>query len=103
MTTCISVSADYICPMKNSKPKYSLQAKLAIAESISTVLMFIMAIWGTVAAYEEGFWHKLMHIVNHYHTEISKIESSENLNNLDNIKELKDLKELNDIKDIKIK
>ena len=63
--------------MQNSKPKYTLKEKLDIAESISTVLMFLMAVWGTVAAYEEGFWHKLMHIVNHYHSEIARIEYSE--------------------------
>lgn len=67
--------------MQNSKPKYTLKEKLDIAESISTVLMFIMAIWGTIAAYEQGFWHKLMHIVNHYHTEIVKMEYSESLKN----------------------
>lgn len=63
--------------MQNSKPKYTLKEKLDIAESISTVLMFLMAVWGTVTAYEEGFWHKLMHIVNHYHSEIARIEYSE--------------------------
>ena len=63
--------------MQNSKSKYTLKEKLDIAESISTVLMFIMAVWGTIVAYEEGFWHKLMHIIDHYHTEIVKIEHSE--------------------------
>lgn len=63
--------------MQNSKQKYTLKEKLDIAESISTVLMFIMAVWGTIVAYEEGFWHKLMHIIDHYHTEIVKIEHSE--------------------------
>ena len=54
--------------MQNSKPKYTLKEKLDIAESISTVLMFLMAVWGTVAAYD---------IVNHYHSEIVRIEYSE--------------------------
>lgn len=62
--------------MQNTKQKYTLKEKLDIAESISTVLMFIMAVWGTIVAYEEGFWHKLLHIVDHYHTEIVKIEHS---------------------------
>ena len=67
--------------MQNSKSKYSLKEKLAIAESISTVLMFLMAIWGTIAVYEQGIWHKLVHIVNHYHSEIIKTEHSETLKN----------------------
>ncbi len=65
--------------MQNSKPKYNLKEKLDIAESISTVLMFLMAVWGSIVAYEAGFWHKLMHIINHYHTEIIKIEQHTNL------------------------
>ena len=55
--------------MQNTKQKYTLKEKLNIAESISTILMFIMAVWGTIVAYEEGFW-------DHYHTEIVKIEHS---------------------------
>ena len=51
--------------MQNTKQKYTLKEKLNIAESISTILMFIMAVWGTIVAYEEGFWHKLLHIVDH--------------------------------------
>lgn len=61
--------------MQNTK--FTIKEKLDIAESIATILMFIMAIWGTLAAYEEGFWHKLNHIVEHYHNEISKLEASQ--------------------------
>lgn len=69
--------------MENSKPKYSLKEKLDIAESISTVLMFLMAVWGTIAAYEAGFWHKIMHIIDHYHTEIVKIEHTEKVETIE--------------------
>lgn len=68
--------------MQNSKPKYNLKEKLDIAESISTVLMFLMAVWGSIVAYESGFWHKLMHIINHYHTEIIKIEQHTTLTDI---------------------
>lgn len=68
--------------MQNSKPKYNLKEKLDIAESISTVLMFLMAVWGSIVAYESGFWHKLMHIINHYHTEIIKIEQHTTLSDI---------------------
>jgi hypothetical protein len=61
------------------KTKYTLKEKLDIAESISTILMFIMAIWGSIAAYEEGFWHKLNHIVSHYHNEITDMENKESV------------------------
>ena len=68
--------------MQKSKPKYNLKEKLDIAESISTVLMFLMAVWGSIVAYESGFWHKLMHIINHYHSEIIKIEQHTTLTDI---------------------
>jgi len=56
------------------KSKYTMQEKLDIAESIVTIIMFIMAVWGSIVSIEEGFWHKLNHVVTHYHQEASKIE-----------------------------
>lgn len=53
------------------KQKYTFKEKLDITESIVTILMFLMAIWGTVVSFEEGFWHKLNHIVSHYHDRIT--------------------------------
>lgn len=67
--------------MKNNS-KYTLKEKLDIAESIATILMFIMAVWGTIVAYEEGLWHKLTHIVNHYHQEISRMEQDDDIKKL---------------------
>jgi len=55
--------------------KYTFKEKLEIAESIVTIFMFFMAVWGTVISFEEGFWHKLNAVVNHYHQEISKTEN----------------------------
>ena len=56
--------------------KYTVKEKLEIAESIVTIIMFFMAVWGTVISFEEGFWHKLNNIVNHYHQEINKSTAS---------------------------
>jgi hypothetical protein len=63
---------DYLENMKKSK--YDMKEILDIAESVVTILMFFMAVWGTIISYEEGFWRKLNHIVNHYHETISDIE-----------------------------
>ncbi len=82
--------------MKKSESKYTLKEKLDIAESVSTVLMFLMAIWGTIAAYEEGLWHKLSHIVDHYHQELVHLEQTDNLSQI-NAVGLKNLE-----KDIKL-
>ena len=62
--------------MKKSKPKYSMKEKLDIAESVVTILMFIMAVWGSIITFEEGFWSKLNHIVNHYHHEFDIQEAA---------------------------
>ena len=48
-----------------------MKEKLEIAESVVTIIMFVMAVWGSVIAYEERFWQKLNHVVNHYHEKIS--------------------------------
>jgi hypothetical protein len=57
------------------KTKYTFKEKLEIMESITTIIMFLMAIWGTVTAYEKGFWHKINHIINYYHETITKKEN----------------------------
>ncbi|MBR1601695.1 MAG: hypothetical protein IJ677_09010 [Alphaproteobacteria bacterium] len=62
--------------MKKSKSKYSMKEKLDIAESVVTILMFVMAVWGSIVTFEEGFWGKLNHIVNHYHHEFDIQETA---------------------------
>jgi len=60
--------------MKNFLPKYTFKEKLEIAESVITIITFLMAIWGTIIAYEHNFWSKLNHMVDHYHAQIEKQE-----------------------------
>ena len=57
-----------------------MKEKLEIAESVVTIIMFFMAVWGSVIAYEEEFWSKLNHVVNHYHAQISLKEHQQALN-----------------------
>lgn len=58
--------------MKKNKPNNTLtfKDKLEIAEAIFTIVVSIMAIWGTLVAWENGFWHKLERITNHLHQEL---------------------------------
>ena len=53
--------------MKNN---WSFKDKLEIAESIFTIIVSVMAIWGTVVAWQNGFWHKLERVTDHLHKEI---------------------------------
>jgi hypothetical protein len=71
--------------MKNPLPKYTFKEKLEIAESVITIITFLMAIWGSVIAYEHNFWSKLNHVVDHYHSQIQKQERQLTLK-IDNLK-----------------
>lgn len=74
--------------------QYSFKDKLEITESVITIITFVTAIWGSIQVYESGFFHKAMHMVNYYHTQITQIEQKDlNLENKKFIEELKaDLK-----------
>lgn len=52
-----------------SKQKHALRIKdtLDILEDIMTIIVSLIALWGSLAAYQNGFWHKLKHIVDYYH------------------------------------
>ena len=58
--------------MDNQKPKWSFKDKLEIMEAVFTIIVSIMAIWGTIIAWENGFWGKLKHVVDHAHEDIVK-------------------------------
>lgn len=75
--------------MKNPLSKYTFKEKLEIAESLITIITFLMAIWGSIIAYEHNFWSKLNHIVNHYHSQIQEQERQLTLK-IDNIKKKAD-------------
>ena len=80
---------------KNNANKLSFKDKLDIAEAIFTIIVSIMAIWGTLIAWENGFWHKIESITNHVHQEY--VESDALKAKLPNSKILKEqLKKIED-------
>lgn len=57
--------------MKNrQQDKWTFKDKLEITEAIFTIVVSIMAIWGTLVAWENGFWHKLERITDKLHQEL---------------------------------
>lgn len=54
--------------------KKEVKEWLDVIEDIMTIIVSVMAIWGTVIAYEKGFWHALHGIVIHYHERILEDE-----------------------------
>ncbi|MBR1604735.1 MAG: hypothetical protein IJ660_01340 [Alphaproteobacteria bacterium] len=53
------------------KNNWTFKDKLEITESIFTIIVSVMAIWGTLIAWENGFWHKLERVTDHLHHEIA--------------------------------
>ena len=51
------------------KNNWTFKDKLEIVEAIFTIVVSVMAIWGTLVAWENGFWHKLERITDHLHRE----------------------------------
>ncbi len=47
-----------------------------IIEAVCTIIVTLMAVWGTLMAWENGFWHNLKHIVDHYHEKIEMEEAA---------------------------
>jgi len=65
--------------------KFTLKDKLEMAEAIFTIIVSIMALWGTVVAWENGFWHKLKHIADHMHSRIEEEERNHTNNMLSDV------------------
>ncbi len=56
------------------KEKLSFKDKMDIMEAICTIIVSGMAIWGTVVAWENGFWHKVKNIADHMHERLEADE-----------------------------
>ena len=46
-----------------------------ILEAFFTIVVSIIALWGTFTAMENGFFSKMKHIVDHYHEQIVQEEN----------------------------
>lgn len=55
--------------------KEKVKEQLDIWEKILTIVVSLIAIYGTVAAYQNDFFHKVARILNHYHQKVEKIEA----------------------------
>lgn len=60
---------------QSSDHRWTLKDKLDMAEAICTIIVTIMALWGTIAAYRSHLFHKVSHLIDHYHAEIAKVET----------------------------
>ncbi len=60
--------------MPDKKERWTLKDKLEIAEAVCTIIVTMMALWGSIAAYQSHLFHKVGRLIDHYHAEIEKIE-----------------------------
>ena len=49
--------------------------KMDILEAFFTIIVSIMALWGTLTAVENGFFSKMKHLVDHYHEQVTQEET----------------------------
>lgn len=59
-----------------SDRKERIKFILDVLEDIMTIVVSLGAIWGTVLAFESGFVHKVSRLVDHYHSNLVKIEEN---------------------------
>ncbi len=48
--------------------------RMELLEAFCTIIVSIMALWGSVRVWESGFFHKLGHLVDHYHEQVVREE-----------------------------
>lgn len=54
--------------------RWTLKDTLDVLEAVFTIIVSLMAIWGTLVAWENGFWHKIKHIADHLHEQYENSE-----------------------------
>ncbi len=57
------------------KPKW--RDLLELMETVLTIVVSITALWGAVTAFENSFFSRLKHVVDHYHFEALKDEADD--------------------------
>ena len=57
--------------------KLSVKDKLEIAEAICTILVSVIALWGTISAFNHDLFRKVTHLIEHYHHQIALQEQAD--------------------------
>ena len=65
--------------MKKKKDHWTLKEKLEVAEAVCTIIVTIMALWGSVVALQHDLFKKATYLIDHYHGELVKLEKATGL------------------------
>ncbi|MBP5343715.1 MAG: hypothetical protein J6Y85_01375 [Alphaproteobacteria bacterium] len=57
--------------------RHDVHEIMDILAALCTIIVSIAAIWGSINLWSSGVWHKLMHVLNHYHHEIVMQEKAD--------------------------
>ena len=60
---------------RNDWKQLTFKDKMDILEAFFTIIVSIIALWGTFTAVENGFFSKMKHLVDHYHEQITQEET----------------------------
>ena len=60
--------------LRKNFAELSFKDKIDMIEDILTIMLSAGALWGSLLASQNGFWHNIKHIAEHYHNEIVKVE-----------------------------
>ena len=61
--------------LRNDWKQLTFKDKMDILEAFCTIVVSVMALWGTFTAIENGFFSKVKHLVDHYHEQIIQEEN----------------------------
>ena len=59
--------------------KWTLKDKLEVAEAVCTIIVTVMALWGTISAFNHDLFRKATHLIEHYHQEIIEQEQHKSI------------------------
>lgn len=61
------------------KARFTFKDKLEIAEAVCTIIVTVMALWGSLVAFQHNLFQKATRLIDHYHQEITALEQEKHL------------------------
>ena len=59
--------------------RHDVHEIMDILSAICTIIVSVVAIWGSINVWSSGIWHKFVHVLNHYHQKIVMQENFDHL------------------------
>lgn len=56
--------------IKEEIKSLSFKEKTELIDAVFSILLSIIALWGTLSAWQNGFFHKIKYLAEHYHQKI---------------------------------